>query len=116
MGAACEERVAPIFRLPDREVAVEMRFELVDGPNVPAGRTTIRRIDALGVRWRVIVESWPVHGGWGGRLTFAPEAPNSLHEPRTTAQTLFGHSQAEVIHSAYAIEERHLHSLLHAYG
>lgn len=95
---------------------VDMRFELVDPHVVPTSRSTVCRVQAMGSRWRVVVESWPVRGGWGGRVVFDPDVPGTHHDRRTTAPSLFGRTQGELLSLAHTIPERRLLQLLHSFG
>lgn len=83
---------------------------------VPTNRSTVCRIQALGTLWRVSVESWPVRGGWGGRLAFDPDLPNTPYHSRMTAPTLFGRTHTEILEAAHIIPEHRLRALLHSFG
>lgn len=91
-------------------------MEFMEANVVPTNRSAVRRIQALGTRWRVSVESWPVRGGWGGRLAFDPDLPSAFYNSRTTAPTLFGRTHAEILEAAHIIPERRLLALLHSFG
>lgn len=91
-----------------------MRFELLDFRSVPANTAAIRRLTALGIHWRVMVEAWPVRDTWTGRLIFTPDQPAPLFEPRQGPIMLRGGSRAEVLEAAHDIPERRLRALLHS--
>src|SRR5690554_748466 len=72
----------------DRSVEAAMRFELLDFHSEPAETATIRRISALGIHWRVGVETFRGASGWAGRLVFEPQSPLSRHDTRRGPITL----------------------------
>ncbi len=93
-----------------------MRFELLDFHSEPAETATIRRISALGIHWRVGVETFRGASGWAGRLVFEPQSPLSRHDTRRGPITLQAATQAEIVSAAYDIDERRLLALLHSLG
>ncbi|HEX6940923.1 MAG TPA: hypothetical protein VF158_16010 [Longimicrobiales bacterium] len=93
-----------------------MRFELLDLQTAQTETTTIRRISALGVHWRVQVEAYRGVAGWVGRLVFEPHVPGTRYETRHGPATLRGRTRAEVVAAAHELDERRLLVLLHSLG
>lgn len=93
---------------------VEMQSESEDREIVAGTLTTIRRITADGVRWRVQVETWAVDDGCGGRFVFRLDEPETHLEPRFGPATLRGETPEELIAEAYGVPERRLRELVHS--
>lgn len=94
-----------------------MRFELLEFRTAePPAATTVCRITALGIHWRVVVESHRDGGVWVGRLVFEPEAPATRYEPRYGPFAFRGGAQEAILDAAHQIPERRLLDLLHSLG
>ncbi|MFS8638046.1 MAG: hypothetical protein FWJ74_08155 [Gemmatimonadota bacterium] len=93
-----------------------LRFELLDFHSAPDETATIRRISALGIHWRVRVETFKGVDGWAGRLVFEPQSPVMRYPPRRGPISLQGATQAEIVAAAHEIDERRLLALFHSLG
>jgi len=93
-----------------------MRFNTDLGEPSPTGASAICRIQAEGIRWRVLVETFEGGSEWSGRLVFHPEGPKALLIPRTGPTALRGRSREEVIAAVHDLPEDRLRQLLHSLG
>ncbi len=93
-----------------------MRFELLDLHVEPVGISPVCRIAALGIRWRVLVETYRAATGCAGRLIFEPDSPGTRHETRYGPLTLRGRSREDLLDRVHAMSMDRLTSLLHSLG
>ncbi len=93
-----------------------MRFELLDFHSAPTETATIRRISALGIHWRVRVETFQGPSGWAGRLVFEPQSPVTRYDTRRGPIMLQAATQSEIIAAAHEIDERRLLAMFHSLG
>jgi hypothetical protein len=77
-------------------------------------RSAIRRFTEGRERWRVMVETWPEHDSYRGRLVFLRDDSPAWHVLRETAALLTGSTREAVLASAYDMPEGHLRRVFHA--
>lgn len=75
----------------------------------------IRRIFEDRMHWRVLVETWPVHDGFHGRVVFSPEGSIPA-DKREGPAALRGRTREDVIAEAYSLPESRLKQLLRSLG
>lgn len=91
-----------------------MQSESEDQETAASTSTTIRRITADGVHWRVQVEAWDADEGRQGRFVFRLDDPEAHLEPRFGPATLRGPTHEELLAEAYEVPERRLRELVHS--
>ncbi|MBR9988869.1 MAG: hypothetical protein KFH98_03885 [Gemmatimonadetes bacterium] len=83
--------------------------------------SSIRRITEHGLRWRVMVETWPEQDAYRGRLLFRREMADRvegerIEQDRESAAVLYGHSRNDVVASAHDVTEDQLRRVLYSLG